>query len=170
MSSPFELALAKTLLYEGVYSDDPADRGGETRFGITREVARHHGYGGAMNELPMREASRIYRIAYWDPYHLDTVAVLSPPIAHLVFDMAVNHGEGGMSRLVQRASRALGREVKVDGRWGPITEGTVIRLASDYPESFLGALKGERYKWYEDIVRARPDQAKFFRGWVKRCA
>ncbi|MEO7787654.1 MAG: glycosyl hydrolase 108 family protein, partial [Sphingomicrobium sp.] len=50
---------------EGGYVALPADRGGPTRFGITEAVARAHGYGGAMAQLPRDEAAAIYRRLYW---------------------------------------------------------------------------------------------------------
>src|SRR3546814_18148271 len=46
---------------EGGYVDDPADRGGATRWGITERVARQPGYAGAMRAFPRDEAAAIYR-------------------------------------------------------------------------------------------------------------
>ena len=50
---------------EGGNVNDPADRGGPTRFGITEAVVRAHGYRDAMSALPPEEAAAIYRRLYW---------------------------------------------------------------------------------------------------------
>ena len=64
---------------EGGYVNHPADRGGATNFGITEAVARAHGYGGAMRELPRREAVAIYRRLYWLRPRFDQVAASHRP-------------------------------------------------------------------------------------------
>jgi hypothetical protein len=38
---------------EGGYVAQPADKGGPTRYGISRAVARAHGYAGDMAALPV---------------------------------------------------------------------------------------------------------------------
>lgn len=49
---------------EGRYSNDPADPGGETMWGITKTVARQCGYTGPMRHMPLEVARRIYRDLY----------------------------------------------------------------------------------------------------------
>ena len=51
-----EAMIDATIGREGGYSNHPADRGGETIWGITAAVARRNGYAGAMRSMP-REAS-----------------------------------------------------------------------------------------------------------------
>jgi hypothetical protein len=52
----FEDLFHRLLLREGGYSDNAADSGGQTKYGITEEVARAHGYTGAMKDLPLSVA------------------------------------------------------------------------------------------------------------------
>src|SRR3546814_17123188 len=61
--------------------DDPADRGGATRWGITERVARQHGYAGAMRAFPRDEAAAIYRRLYWLRPRFDAVAARAPALA-----------------------------------------------------------------------------------------
>ena len=42
------------LLVEGSYSNDKNDKGGETKYGITKERARECGYKGNMKDLTKR--------------------------------------------------------------------------------------------------------------------
>ena len=63
---------------EGGFLTHPADKGGPTCFGITEAVARAHGYGGAMAELPREEAAAIYLRLYWLRPRFDRVAERCP--------------------------------------------------------------------------------------------
>ncbi|MEN9903419.1 MAG: Bordetella virus, partial [Pseudomonadota bacterium] len=70
MTDAFDAAIADLLGIEGGFSDDPADSGGATRYGITEAVARRHGYTGPMREMPSDLARAIYRADYWDAQQL----------------------------------------------------------------------------------------------------
>lgn len=163
----FDAALQKVLGHEGGYVNDPRDRGGKTRYGVTEAVARKHGYQGAMSRLPLETAKAIYRKDYWTPFGLDEIP--DQRIAYFLFDVAVNHGGGGMARIAQRAVSHR-RPVSVDGRWGPATKTAVVELAVGYPENLLGALKVERGRFYLSLVEKNPSQGAFLWGWLKRCA
>jgi len=169
MTAPsLELALKRTLEFEGGYSDHPADTGGKTRYGITERTARRNGYDGSMKELPFDVAKEIYRSEYWKTLNLG--AIHNQDIADFLFDMSVNHGPGGATRVAQRAANDLGKELRVDGAWGPRTLSTIQSLATRYPRGLLGALKTERGLKFKHIMAANPSQKVFARGWFARCA
>jgi len=60
---------------EGGFVNNPADRGGATRFGVTDAVARANGYTGDMRHFARPAAVAIYRRLYWTAPGLDRVAV-----------------------------------------------------------------------------------------------
>ena len=116
----FDAALEFVLGYEGGYSNNPKDPGGETNLGITQrtltEYVRTHSASGLPTDvraLKRGQAAKIYHDWYWLPISGDD---LPPAIALLVFDCAVNQGVARASRILQDA---LG--VKVDGVIGPLT-------------------------------------------------
>ena len=102
---------------EGGFSDHPADRGGPTMYGITEAVARAHGYRGAMRELPLDEASAIYRRLYWLRPRFDQVAIRAPRIAAELFDTGANMGPAVAATFLQRALTALNRNGKDYGNY-----------------------------------------------------
>src|SRR5688572_24593528 len=112
---------------EGGYVSHPADRGGPTRFGITEAVARAHGYGGAIDELPRDEAAAIYRRLYWLRPRFDQVAERCHRVAAELFDTGANMGPAVAATFLQRALTALNRggrdypDLTPDGRVGPAT-------------------------------------------------
>src|SRR5690625_2810903 len=65
---------------EGAYSNNPADKGGETMYGITVSVARANGYSGPMANMPRAVAERLYRDRYVVAPRFDKVLALSEPI------------------------------------------------------------------------------------------
>ncbi len=56
-----EQYLEELIKREGGYVNNPADRGGATKYGITEAVARANGYKGNMKDLPLDVAKSIYR-------------------------------------------------------------------------------------------------------------
>ncbi len=162
---------------EGGYVDHPADRGGATRYGITQAVARAHGYGGAMRELPRGEAEAIYRLLFWNRPCFDRVAIRSPRLAAELFDSGANMGPAVAATCMQRALTALNRsgrdypDLVPDGRIG---EGTLAALdaflrvrgkssAETVLLRALEALQGERYL---RLAERRPANEAFLYGWL----
>ena len=162
---------------EGGYANHPADRGGETCFGITEAVARAHGYGGAMRDLPRGEAAAIYRRLYWLRPRFDAVAERAPRVAAELFDTGVNMGPGVAATFVQRALTALNRngqdypDLVPDGRVGPRTlaalDGFFAARGQRGGETVLlralEALQGERYL---RLAERRPANEAFLYGWL----
>ena len=101
--------IARLIAHEGGYVDNPADRGGPTRFGITETVARAQGYRGDMRALPEMEAADIYKRLYWLKPRLDAVAALAPTLAAELFDTGTNMGSTTAAGFLRRALNALNR-------------------------------------------------------------
>jgi lysozyme family protein len=107
----FDDAFGLLIGNEGGYSNNPADPGGETMWGITQRVAVSWGYTGQMRELPQATAKLIAKALYWDKYQCDQ---LPPLLGYFVFDAAFNGGHP-----VQWLQQAVG--VAVDGVMGAET-------------------------------------------------
>lgn len=161
---------------EGGYVHHPADRGGPTRFGISKGVARAQGYAGDMRALPREEAAAIYRRLYWLRPGFDKVAEVAPDIAAELFDTGVNMGPAVAAGFLQRALNALNRgatdfpDIAVDRRIGPATLAALaafMRTRGAGGETVLlkaiEALQGERYL---RLAERRPANEAFLYGWL----
>jgi lysozyme family protein len=134
--SGFDQALRIVLRQEGGYSDDAADPGGKTRYGITETVARRHGYIGDMRDLPMDIAAEIYRADYWDACRCDD---LPWPLALYVFDAAANQGTQPAIRMLQRALDTV-----QDGVIGRQTQ-TLAKASTPWHAARFLAFRAARY-------------------------
>ena len=162
---------------EGGFVHHPADRGGATCFGITEAVARAHGYGGAMRDLPRRQAVTIYRRLYWLRPLFDQVAIRVPRLAAELFDTGANMGPAVATTFLQRALTALNRsgtdypDLVPDGRIGEATLGALDAFlkvrgnagAETVLLRALEALQGERYL---RLAERRPANEAFLYGWL----
>ena len=153
MAGPFETALAVVLEAEGGYTDDARDPGGKTRYGITEEVARSHGYTGEMCDLPLDTAKAIYRKDYWDVCKCDN---LPWPLSLYVFDAAVNQGCNPAIRMLQTTL-----DVPADGLIGERTLTAAIRRGGGETPALYMAARAQRYTGTRNFDR-------FGRGWLKR--
>jgi lysozyme family protein len=151
----FDQAFDKLLGFEGGYSNNSQDPGGETCFGVTRRVALQEGYTGDMHVLPRETAKAIYKKRYWDSIHADAVP---EPARYVVFDSAVNAGVTQTARWIERA---LG--VGEDGVLGPVT---LSALATADGAKLASTVLGLQL----DFKTSLPTWGAFGRGWARRIA
>ncbi|HET6805732.1 MAG TPA: glycosyl hydrolase 108 family protein [Frateuria sp.] len=149
----FDDAFAPLMANEGGYVNNPADPGGETRWGVTARVARQHGYTGPMRNLPLSFARAIAKAEYWDKYQLDEIPA---QIAFQVLDAAYNGGHPA-----QWLQRAVG--VAEDGVIGPATLAAV--KAAD-PDDVCLRFDAYRLQYLTDLST----WPTFGRGWARRIA
>jgi len=146
-----EQSLKHLLGNEGGYSNNPADPGGETMYGVTLRVARAYGYTGTMKDLPWRTAMDIYTKNYWAPIKADQ---LPDALRFHVFDAAVNSGPGQAVKWIQRAAG-----ITQDGLIGPQT----ISAASRVTPAQYSAI---RLRFMTDLAT----WPTFGKGWARRIA
>lgn len=168
----FEPAFEKTMVHEGGYANNPADRGGETYKGIARKF--WPGWAGwvlvdaakkkagfprclaADAELQTRVAA-FYRANFW-PRHFSEIKDQS--IAEWLFDKSVNMGIGQAVKLLQRAAG-----VTADGDYGPKT---TIAVNSADPVRLLEQCREQARAFYRGLAEKNPSQKQFLKGWLAR--
>ncbi|MEW9586614.1 glycoside hydrolase family 108 protein [Paraburkholderia sp. DGU8] len=151
--SSFDDAFDALIGNEGGYSNNPADPGGETMWGVTARVARASGYTGPMKDLPRDTAKAIAKKLYWDPLRLDE---LDARVAFQIFD--ANYNGGHPVIWMQGAAGA-----KVDGLIGPATIAAV--QASD-PLRFVLRWNALRLRYFTSLKTF----GTFGKGWTNRIA
>jgi lysozyme family protein len=147
----FDEAFEKLIGHEGGYVNDPHDRGGETKFGISKRSYPLED----IKALTLDRAKLLYRRDFWGPSGCDTV----PPAAKFdLFDTAVNSGVGRAIRLLQRA---VGETE--DGILGPRT----LQAVQSMPADRLRA----RFNAHRLLFMAQaPSWPAHGRGWARRVA
>ena len=150
------------IVREGGFVNDPADKGGATKFGVTQAtLAEHRGHPVSVDEvknLSLTEARDIYRERYYlkPAYHL----LGSEALQGVMVDFAVHSGPVTATKALQRV---LG--LPDDGIMG----GETMHAANLKDGSRLGIhVLTERQRYLVDIVVRNPSQLKFLRGWTDR--
>jgi lysozyme family protein len=165
MDEKFKRVFRKIMKVEGGYSDDKDDRGGETKFGITKATARRYGYQGDMKDLSKEMAIQIYYDGYWSNHCYDKIK--DDDIATEMFDQAINMGPGVANSNLQKAYNLLAeKEITVDGIIG---QQTLMAInGCKHPKSLYKLLNIFQGMRYIRIAQADESQKKFVRGWIKR--
>lgn len=110
----FDEAFGRLIGHEGGYVNDPADPGGETKYGISK---RSYPQVDIKN-LSLQDAKNIYYRDFWQP-----LGDAHPAIKFQAFDFAVNSGIQTAIRKLQAAIDAAD-----DGHWGPRSEAALEAL------------------------------------------
>ena len=162
-------------------SDDPDDRGGLTKYGISQK---------AFPDLEIRDlteemARSIYYRDYWEPLGLGKIwthydesrhssaNAYADLIVHNVFFFGVNAGVRKAARYLQVAHNCVRREsdpgLIEDGIVGPKTlAGVNSCIANGGGRSLHVALAASIIMHYADLVHRAICPRKFLRGWLNR--
>ena len=158
-SSRFDACMPFIFKAEGGYSDNPADPGGPTNFGITLATLR--AYEGDPNltaddvkKLTPAVAKEIYRTAYWNRMQC---GALPAGLDLEVFDFGVNSGPAESVKTLQRL---VG--VTQDGSIGPITLAAVGQFNVG---DLIGRFAQARLAFYQSL-----NMPEFEQGWATRVA
>ena len=158
----FERAFIETIDLEGGYVNDPADPGGETKFGISKRSYPHIDIA-AMNIYQARE---IYRRDYWQACRLGEVR--RERISGEIFDTAVNMGCKAAVLIAQRALNFLGENLIEDGKMGDKTISALNKWSKKDERALFICLNGFQFSQYRMITQNNRRAVKFARGWTKR--
>ena len=153
VTTTFDPVFERLMDHEGGYVNHPDDPGGETMWGVTKRVARAHGYNGDMRKLPKSTAKIIADKSYWQAMHGDK---LPRAIAWQVLDAAYNHGNRQAVKFLQRAVGA-----SPDGLIGPRTLDAVAAMDEN---DVLFLFLAERLEFFTNLRIWE----KFGKGWARR--
>jgi len=184
----FEKSYKLILEYEGGYSDELFDKGGETYKGIARRYSRtwagwimidnlkeesNFPFNLKNNQILDQMVKKYYRERYWDTLLLDEV--ISQELADELFDISVNMGNYKAAKFLQIALNILNRnevnyfDLVVDGKIGSKTIYTLKMFFTKDDVSYLikviNILQGNHYI---EFMKKSPEQEKFARGWLNR--
>ncbi len=158
----FEAAAQYTLEEEGLFSDDPDDHGGKTKYGISQRSFPDLD----ITNLTKDDAKGIYRDEFWNGPGFSLIP--DDALAVKTFDTGVNMGPRAAGKLLQRALNDVSpaeEPLVTDGQIGAKSLARMTRVPEmDLLDAYVKRIK----KRYGDIVEARPSQSKFLRGWIKR--
>jgi len=152
MTKLFYLAVQAVLRSEGVLSDDAADRGGFTKYGISKRSYPTLDIAALTED----DAIQLYHRDYWTAAGCE---LLPPALAVVLFDGVVNHGVRTASKMLQRAVGA-----KEDGEVGPRTAEAAVAAGCPALDRYMAA----RGRLYFNLARNDPRQERFIDGWLAR--
>lgn len=161
---------------EGGFVDNPDDRGGATRWGITERVARAHGYKGSMRDLPRETALAILEADYWTGPRFDQVAKVSEVLAEELCDTGVNMGPAVQAAMLQRWLNVFNQkgtlypDLAADGQIGPRTI-TALQLflkarGKEGEAVLFKALNSSQAARYLELAEQREANETFVYGWM----
>lgn len=147
----FDASFERLLGSEGGYVNDPADPGGETKWGISK---RSYPQLDIAN-LTQDDAKVVYRRDFWDAAKLQDMPTA---VAFQLFDFAVNSGIGTAIRKLQQA---IG--VADDGHFGALSWDALRALSEADTVLKLNAARLR----YMTMLKNWPNHGK---GWARRIA
>jgi lysozyme family protein len=143
----FDRLIGKVLEHEGGYVCDPADPGGETKYGICKRS-----YPAIdIKSLTLEQAKGIYYCEWW--LRLRCNDIDNDQVAQKLLDTAVNVGKAAGVKILQKALCDVGLKVAIDGVIGPKTLDAINRAD---PVTLLTAMRSQHAAHYHQIIERNP--------------
>lgn len=181
MMTPHQFAKDFITRWEGKLSLDPVDNGNWTggKQGVGTLVGSNYGVTAAalaahrkvpvsaitkpvMAALTLDEAADIALAQYYRKPRLDLLPWNR--VTASIFDMGWGTGPAQAIKLLQRMVGTA-----ADGMLGPATAAAYKAMLDRFGEAFVAALWwSRRYDFYDAIIKTRPANAKYERGWKNR--
>jgi lysozyme family protein len=166
------------------YTNNPADKGGPTKWGITAvTLGEFRKLGRAarpaeVQALTRAEAVTIYRQNYWIKPGFANIAPISERIAEELLDTGVNMGTATPGPWFQRTLNALNRQgrdyadLPVTGFVGTMTAGALRSLIAKRGKAaaedvVLKGLNGFQVVRYIELSEKRSANEEFTFGWLR---
>lgn len=155
------------IKWEGGYCNDPDDAGGPTKYGVTLADAKAAGFdkngdGKVTAEdvklLTKEDAKSNLKKKYWDKCKADDIKNQS--IANIIVDWCYNSGTGK----IKNVQTIVG--TKADGIVGHKTISAINSYNTQ--KDLFNKIWNARKTFYYNIVKNKPSQKKFLKGWMNR--
>ena len=160
MDTNFDAVLDLVLKEEGGYTNDAADPGGPTNWGITIKDARLYWKANAtaadVKAMPLSAAKLIYRKEYWNAMQCD---MLPNGIDYSIMDYGVNSGIG-------RAGKVLRRALGLSDNVSSINQSVLDACAKADKVKVINYINSERLAFLQSLKTWKD----FGRGWGPRVA
>lgn len=148
--------------WEGGFVNDPDDSGGATNKGVTLSTFRSF-YGSNktvddLKKLTDQQWLYIFLNGYWNK--CKATEINNQSIANIFVDWA--WGSGPVTA-IKKIQKIVGTDV--DGIVGPKT---IEAINKKDPKRLFDAIKAARIEFVENLVKQRPKDAKFLKGWKAR--
>jgi lysozyme family protein len=151
----YNQAVQKTLAHEGGYVNNPNDKGGPTKYGVTQADMP----GVNIADITAEQAAAYYSEHYWKPLYSQINDQL---LGEKLFDMGVLFGVGTAVKLLQ-ITLANSISIVSDGNFGPQTLADVNQHSN-----LLPAYRATLLNHCMNVVNANPNDAVFLQGWINR--
>ncbi len=138
----FKSAMVRMFGAEGEYSNHKNDKGGETMYGVTKDTLSDY-----KKKHPEFKNVNINNITkeqasriYYDEYWKKSGAdkIKDKNLAYVHFDATVNHGIGNSRKFLEQSGGDFDKYIEI------------------------------RRKFYNDIIKNKPSQNVFYKGWINR--
>ena len=166
----FEKFADKLLItFEGgsKFVNNPSDKGGATKYGVTLSTWKEYGYDKNndgkvdvedLKLITLEDAKNIAKKIFWD--YFDADAIRNQSLAELISDWGYNSGRTTVARRVQRIL-----QLPVDGVFGA---GTLKAINKANQKNLFQAVKQDRKDFIDFLVKIDPSQKVFYKGWMNR--